>query len=129
MSNRKKWSLILIAVTVLGLSYVAYSLFSHSKSEYFTVSEAKSQLASSGGQKTRIEGQVAQGTIQWDGESETLRFLLADEGETIEMVFRGVAPDEFKPGSRLIVDGMYGDDGIFEVTGFGNRRSICNICH
>lgn len=126
---RRKWLLVLMAVVVIGLAYAGYALFVHTGTEYLTVSEVKSQADSLYGRKTRVEGKVVHGTIDWDSASRTLRFALADNGERLEVVFQGIAPDEFRPGAELIVEGKYRSDGVFEATGFGTRRSICSLCH
>ena len=118
-----------MTVTAAGLAYASYSLFVHTEAEYLTVRELKSQAESVYGRQTRVEGKVAPGTVDWDSGSQTLRFVLADDGESLAVVFQGLAPDEFRPGAELIVEGKYRTDGVFEATGFGSRRSVCNICH
>ncbi len=129
MRKRKKWLLVLVVVMAVGIAYAGYSLFMHTETEYFTVSEVKQQANSLYGQQTRAEGKVAQGTIDWDSGSRTLRFALADGGESVAVVFQGIAADEYKPGAELTVEGKYRTDGVFEATGFGSRRSVCGICH
>ena len=119
----------MMAVMAVGLGYAGYSLFVHSETEYLTVSEVKSRADSLYGLTTRVEGKIAPGTVDWDSGSRTLHFVLADDRESLAVVFRGIAPDEFRPGAELIVDGKYQSDGVFEATGFGSRRSVCNVCH
>ena len=118
-----------MAVVAVGLAYAGYSLLVHSETGYLSVGEVKSQADSIYGQQTRVEGKITPGTIDWDSGSQTLRFVLADDGENLAVIFHGIAPDEFKPGANLIVEGKYRTDGVFEATGFGSRRSVCNICH
>ncbi len=129
MRKRRKWLLVLMAVTAVGLAYTAYSLFAHTGTDYLTVSEVKSQADSLYGQSVRVEGKVTHGTIEWDSGSQTLRFVLADDGESLAVVFQGIAPDEFGPGAELIVEGKYRTDGVLEATSFGSRRSVCSLCH
>ncbi len=112
-----------------GLGYTTYSLFVHTGTDYLTVSDLKSQAEFLYGQSVRAEGKVAPGSIEWDSGSQTLRFVLADDGESLAVVFQGIAPDEFKPGAELIVEGKYRTDGVLEATSFGSRRSVCNLCH
>ncbi len=129
MRKRRKWLLVLAAVLTAGLGYTTYSLFVHTGTDYLTVSDLKSQAEFLYGQSVRVEGKVAPGSIEWDSGSQTLRFVLADDEESLAVVFQGIAPDEFKPGAELIVEGRYRPDDVFEVLSFGSRRSVCNICH
>ena len=129
MSKRRKWLLVLAAVLAAGLGYTTYSLFVHTGTDYLTVSDLKSQAEFLYGQSVRAEGKVAPGSIEWDSGSQTLRFVLADDGESLGVVFQGIAPDEFKPGAELIVEGKYRTDGVLEATSFGSRRSVCGLCH
>ncbi len=129
MRKRRKWLLVLAAVLTAGLGYTTYSLFVHTGTDYLTVSDLKSQAEFLYGQSVRVEGKVAPGSIEWDSGSQTLRFVLADDGESLAVVFQGIAPDEFKPGAELIVEGKYRTDGVLEATSFGSRRSVCNLCH
>ncbi len=129
MRKRRKWLLVLAAVLTAGLGYTTYSLFVHTGTDYLTVSDLKSQAGFLYGQSVRAEGKVAPGSIEWDSGSQTLRFVLADDEESLAVVFQGIAPDEFKPGAELIVEGKYRTDGVLEATSFGSRRSVCNLCH
>lgn len=113
----------------MGLGYVAYSLFIHSGADYLTVSKLKSQAESLYGQQVRVEGRIAPGSIDWDNEANVIRFALTDDKESLTVVYQGVVPDNFKPGAALIVEGRYRPDDTFEARSFGNRRSVCNLCH
>ncbi len=129
MRKRRKWLLVLMAVTTVGLAYASYSLFVHTQTEYLTVGQLKSQADSLYGQQTRVEGKVAPGTIDWDSESKTMKFVLTNDEENLAVVFQGIVPDEFKPGAEFIIEGRYRTDGVLEATSFGSRRSVCNLCH
>ena len=129
MGKRRKWFLAAAVVLVLGLSYLAYSLFIHSGADYLTISQLKSQAESLYGQQLRVEGKVAPGSINWDDKERVIRFLLTDDKESLAIVYEGTVPDNFKPGADLVVGGKYRSDGVFEAMSFGSRRSICNFCH
>ncbi len=113
----------------LGLSYLGYSLFIHSGVDHLTVNELKAQAESLYGQQVRVGGRVAPGSIDWDDKSGVMRFVLTDDRESLAIVYGGIVPDNFKPGAELIVEGRYRTDGVLEATSFGNRRSVCNLCH
>ncbi len=113
----------------MGLSYATYSLFSHSGADYLTVSEFMSQAESIYDQQVRVGGKVVPGSIDWDDKTKVMRFVLTDDRESLTIVYKGIVPDNFKPGTDLVVEGKYRTDGILEATSFGSRRSFCNLCH
>ena len=76
-----------------------------------------------------MNGRVASGLVDWDIKSQVMRFVLADDKESLSVVYEGIVPDSFKPGVVLTVEGRYRSDGIFEASGFGSDRSLCAFCH
>ena len=129
MKKRKKWLLGIIAVVVIGLIVGMYILFFVAGTGSITVGELKSRTDSPGEQHLRVEGKVAPGSVDWDNSSEILRFTLTGGGESLAVVYQGVVPDEFKPGTDLVVVGNYGQDGVFSAIGLGSPQSVCSICH
>ena len=41
---------------------------------------------------------------------------MGDEKGTLDVDYRGVVPDSFKPGGEVIVEGKYNKDGKFLAT-------------
>ncbi len=113
----------------MGLSYLAYSLVAHSGTDYLTVSELKSQAESLYDQQVRVGGRIAPGSINWDDKAKVMRFALTDDRESLAIVYAGIVPDSFKPGSELVVEGRHRPDGVFEALSFSSRRSLCSFCH
>ncbi len=129
MRKRKRWFIVAAVVLVVGLSYIAYSLFIHSGADYLTVSELKSQAGSLYSEQVRVGGRVAPGSIDWDEKAQVMKFILTDDSESLAIVYKGIVPDNFKPGMDLVVEGKYHSDDAFEALSFGSRRSFCNLCH
>ncbi len=129
MRKKKRWFLVAAVVLALGLSYTAYSLVIHTGADYLTISELKSQAESLYDQQMRIGGKVAPGSINWDDEVQVMRFVLTDDRESLTIVYKGIVPDNFKPGADLVVEGKYYPDDTFEALNFGSGRSFCNLCH
>ncbi len=113
----------------MGLSYAVYSLFVHTGADYLTVSELKAQVEPVYTQQVKVGGRVVPGSIEWDDNSKVMRFVLTDEKEGLTIVYQGIVPDNFKPGTDLVVEGKYRPDDVFEAVSFGSRRSLCNLCH
>jgi cytochrome c-type biogenesis protein CcmE len=128
LSKRRIWSLIAAVLLLGGLGYGALSLFIHSESDNITVSEAKSQARSLSGQRVRVGGRVEPGSIDWDAETQVMRFTLTDSRSSLDVVYRGVVPDHFKPGAELVVEGRYTPSGELEALSFPTR-SVCSLCH
>ena len=45
----------------------------------------------------------------------TVRFIMADEGGSIPVVYRGLVPDIFGPNIQVVVEGKY-TNGVFQAS-------------
>ncbi|MBI4186364.1 MAG: cytochrome c maturation protein CcmE [Chloroflexi bacterium] len=125
---KRKWIVVIAAVVLAaGLGYLAYSLFFHRGADYITVSQLKSSPLQSG--MVKVGGRVAAGSIDWDKQAQVVKFVLTDDRENLAAVYKGIAPDNFKPGSDMVMVGKYNADGVFEVLGFDTGSSFCSVCH
>ncbi|OGO30773.1 MAG: hypothetical protein A2Z29_03725 [Chloroflexi bacterium RBG_16_56_11] len=122
--------MLLVGVILFaGLVYLAYSLMTHAGSGALTVSGVKQITGTLGDLQIKVEGKVAPGSIKWNGESKTLDFVLTDGQENLDVVYNGVVPDEFTPGTELVVTGRYDTGDAFQATDFGKPASWCSVCH
>ncbi len=126
--KKQVWLAIVIIVLAAGISYVGFFFFTHEGSSSLTVSELKSQVESFDRQWS-VEGKVAPGSVDWDNETQVMKFVLTDDIEGLSVVYKGIVPDDFKPGTDATVEGKYRTDGVFEASGFGSSRSFCSFCH
>lgn len=127
--KRKAWFIITGLVLIAGISFAAFSFFSHRGSGVLAVSELKSKANSLQNQQLWVKGKVASGSINWDDKTRVIRFALIDDRESLNILYQGTLPDNFKPGADLEVQGSYRSDGIFEAQSFGRPASFCAICH
>ncbi|MBI2288573.1 MAG: cytochrome c maturation protein CcmE [Chloroflexi bacterium] len=127
--SRKRIRLIIMSVVAIGVAYLGYSLFIHSGDDFLTVSEFKSQVTPLADQSVRVGGKIATGSINWDNREQVIRFVLADDKERLNITYKGVVPDDFKPGADLVVEGRYLSDNTLEASSFGTPRYICTVCH
>ena len=94
--------------------------------DHITVAQAKADMS---GQKVQVGGDVIPGSISWDYTSGSLRFTLTGEGEEVVVSYRGTAPNDFKPGSRVVVAGHY-TGGVFFADSLTTTTSpLCRACH
>lgn len=81
---------------------------------YVTVDE---YLARSNSGPVRVGGQIVPGSIQWDNATRTMHFRVVGDRSTLDVVYKGPAPDSFRDGAMTILEGGRGANGIFQATG------------
>jgi cytochrome c-type biogenesis protein CcmE len=64
----------------------------------------------------RIGGLVEPGSIQRDGKTLDIRFVVTDTAQAIPVVYTGLLPDLFKEGKGVVAQGRLGHDGVFRAT-------------
>lgn len=83
---------------------------------YMTVGEVQAEAARVAGQRVRVNGNVVEGTENWDAEAVTLKFSIQDEsGHMLPIVFYGPRPDNFQRAASAIVEGELKPDGSFQA--------------
>jgi cytochrome c-type biogenesis protein CcmE len=112
---RRPWGvLVLVAVVLLVVAYLAFSSIGSALVYYLTPTELLARGDAGIGQTVRLGGQVASGSVS--GPATNLTFVLTDGDEEIT-VHSTVAPTRsFREGSGAVVEGALGPDGIFEAT-------------
>jgi cytochrome c-type biogenesis protein CcmE len=70
---------------------------------YMTVSEYKSQQSNYLGKKIKLAGKVKAESLVKSGDN--YKFIVEDMGSEIAVSFRGLAPDTFKEGVDVVVEG------------------------
>ena len=61
-------------------------------------------------------GLVEPGSIQRDGKTLDIRFVVTDTAQAIPVVYTGLLPDLFKEGKGVVAQGRLGHDGVFRAT-------------
>ncbi len=108
----------LIIGVALGVGLLIYLLatgLGGSSVYYITVSELKAQGPSIYGKTVRVAGRVVEGSIQWDPQTMTLTFEIADESGKLPVVYHGPRPDMLRDGAEAVVEGRYTQEGVFRV--------------
>ncbi len=114
MLKRRKF-LIGGLIICLAVGYLVYMGLGSSVTYYSTVSELVEKEDSIYGKNVRVNGEVAPDSVDWDPKSLILRFTIADEGESLPVIYQGVVPDAFKAGADVVVEGKLDSDGIFQA--------------
>jgi cytochrome c-type biogenesis protein CcmE len=101
-----------IAVVLLaGIGYLIYSATGSSAEYYETIQEMRAHPST---QDARVLGTVRPG-IQRSAGGLHVRFLAADANDTMMVDYTGTVPDIFQPGTKVVVDGHIGSDGVFHA--------------
>jgi cytochrome c-type biogenesis protein CcmE len=98
-------------VLLAGLGYLVYSATGSSAEYYETIGEMRAHPSS---QDARVLGTVRPG-IQRSAGGLHVRFLAADGKDTMTVDYTGAVPDIFQPGTKVVVDGRLGSDGVFHA--------------
>jgi cytochrome c-type biogenesis protein CcmE len=105
-----RWAAILL-VLLAGVGYLIYSATGTSAEYYETIREMRGHPSS---QDARVLGTVRPGIQRSDGGLH-VRFVAADAGDAMTVDYTGTVPDIFQPGTKVVVDGHIGPDGVFHA--------------
>ncbi len=113
--RRRPWGiLVLVAVVLVVIAYLAFSSVGSALVYYLTPTELLAQGDDAIGETVRLGGLVEAGSVS--GAATDLSFTLTD-GEASIPVHSTVAPTRsFREGSGAVVEGALGGDGVFEAT-------------
>lgn len=126
---------------VAAVVYLIYSSIQNTSQYFLTVQELRSKGASMVGRDVRISGAVMGDTIQYDANSLTLSFTIANipgdqneidkegglaavlhqavinpKAEHIQVIYKGVKPDLLRNEAQAIVTGKLSQDGTFQAS-------------
>ncbi len=114
LKKRRRVQVILVAVVALVAStaLIGYAMrdginFFRSPSQVIAEPPAPTEVF-------RIGGLVEEGSIV-RGQGETVRFVVTDGGESVQVAFTGVLPDLFSENQGMVGTGSY-VNGVFEAT-------------
>ena len=102
-------------IVVAALAYLGFVGFEESKSYYLTVEEFSSLHKDLTGKTLKVAGDVVDGSI--DRTKPQLEFVITNQGKSLKVRYVGkdVLPDTFKDGSKAVVEGKVGSDGVFQA--------------
>ena len=111
-----RWRYVIIVALLVPV--LAHLFFAISRSPltnyYLTVDELLSKSPSAGQTaRVRIGGPIVPGTIEWNNAARSLTFQLQGETRPLTVTYRGFAPDSFREGATVIVEGELNREGTF----------------
>src|SRR5438270_7195459 len=93
------------------LAFLVYQGISSNLVYYITPSELLAKGVTAQGQDFRLGGQVRPGSVQWNPQTQALRFVLQDPTGHVAVTSHGLPPELFRPGIGVVVEGQ--DLGAF----------------
>ncbi len=125
---------------VAAVVYLIASSFQSSSQYFLTVDELRAKGAAVAGREIRISGAVIGDTIQYDSNTLTLRFTIANtpgdqkevdrlgglaavlhqavtdpKASRLQIEYKGVKPDLLRNEAQAIMTGKIGEDGVFHA--------------
>jgi cytochrome c-type biogenesis protein CcmE len=106
--------IVLAGMTMLGLA-AGLTLFAMQDSLvfFYTPSDLVDKAVKPG-QRVRLGGLVADGSVEKDGT--TVRFVVTDMSAELPVTYTGILPDLFSEGQGVVAEGSLLPDGRLEAT-------------
>jgi cytochrome c-type biogenesis protein CcmE len=105
----------LIAVVIGTLVWLGWNGAAETKTYYKTIGELSQMGPRAYGQRLRVAGDVASGSIQRVGNQ--VEFMLVQDKSSLKVAYTGTdpLPDTFKDGAQALADGKLDKDGVFRA--------------
>jgi cytochrome c-type biogenesis protein CcmE len=114
----KTWAKFAVLITAIvgTLVWLAAGGIKETKTYYKTISELNQMGNRAMGQKIRVGGDVAAGSIERNGNE--VHFTLSQENVKLKVVYTGIdpLPDTFRDGAQALADGRLTPDGVFHAS-------------
>jgi cytochrome c-type biogenesis protein CcmE len=111
------------AVIVAAFGYLVYGGLGENLVYFVTPTELLARGPSAYDTPMRLGGEVKPGSIDWDADRLALRFALTDGEGEVMVNSRGAPPQMFRDGMGVVVEGRFGESGVFESTNLMVKHS------
>jgi cytochrome c-type biogenesis protein CcmE len=109
--KQKRLSVIGGGMAFLGLAMLLTFVALGQKASYFYMPGDLAERPVAEGQRIRLGGLVAEGSIKRGGGTE-VDFAVTDGTETVRVVYNGILPDLFRENQGVITEGVF-TGGVF----------------
>lgn len=114
----KKNSKLFIGGTVIFIAILSLLITTTPSmgSTELTLKEIKQNISGYQGDYLITEGFLVEQSIRWNADDLALRFQIIDEqGESLDVYYQGVRPDNFSADAIVTVEGTVDRDGVFKA--------------
>ena len=109
--KRPLFALAALSVAGGALWYISSGDLGENLVYYWSPTELMEKDAA--GATVRLGGLVQPGTLEWDREAQTARFVVSDGRTQVPVNCKGNPPQMFREGIGVVVEGELGTDGVF----------------
>jgi len=102
-----------LAVAGAALAFVAFGNMGENLVYYWDPTQLIEAGAKAEGATVRLGGMVKKGTLDWQADTNELKFEVTDYKHTVSVVSTGAPPQMFREGIGVVVEGHMGEDGVF----------------
>jgi cytochrome c-type biogenesis protein CcmE len=116
--ERKYRFLIGGIVLASAIGFLIYTAVTETSVYYLTIGEFLTKKEALANEGVRVAGRVRDGSIEWNARTLDLQFAMADfeaQENSMPVRYNGILPDMFAEGRDVIVEGKYGNDGVFHA--------------
>ena len=107
-----RWRYVIIAALLVPV--LAHLFFAITRSPLTNYYETVDELGGSApAGRVRVGGPIVPGSIEWNNAGRSLTFQLQGDAKPLRVTYRGFAPDSFRDGATVIVEGELSQDGTF----------------
>jgi cytochrome c-type biogenesis protein CcmE len=105
----------LFAIVIGTLVWLATASMTDTKTYYKTITELSQMGNQAYGQRIRVGGDVAAGSIERIGSE--VHFVMTQDKQMLKVAYTGSEPlpDTFKDGAQALADGKLDRDGVFRT--------------
>jgi cytochrome c-type biogenesis protein CcmE len=110
--KQRRAAIIAVSVGILAVAVFLVAVALRDTIVFFHTPSEVAQKAIPAGQRIRIGGLVAQGSVR-RGTGEHIQFAITDTARTIPVSYTGVLPDLFREGQGVVAEGKLDEAGRF----------------
>lgn len=110
-SNRRKFAILIIAVTVLTFGWITVGTGAE-EVPFVSVEQLVNPDKEWKQDRFRLGGYVENGSIEYSADRLTVAFVMEQDDSRLNVKYEGLTPDMFTDEAEVIIEGAY-VDGIF----------------
>jgi len=113
--TRKRQRLVLLTASLAVLGLAAWLVFTGLGQAmlYFRVPSDVLADRPAAGERFRLGGLVADGSVSERADAATVEFRIADHNSDVPVIYSGILPDLFREGQGVIAEGSLNASGVF----------------
>ena len=120
---RKKWIVGGAIVIVAVFAWLLFGGLEKNVVFFLTPKELLAKGQDGVGVPVRLGGMVKQGSLKWDAKTLDLNFSVTDGEKEVAVHSTGSPPQMFREGMGVVVEGRYGQGGVFQATNLMVKHS------